>query len=322
MYLNRVIIFISFLFFALNANAIFGLKDRTVQKEQIAKARKAFAEENYPETIRLMKEFTLRDAPKRRIKRAYILIADSYSAMEEFDKAMLTLNEALEFYPKDKELRLMLAEVYYIGDLNARAIEEYQKVLDQDENNPKAILGLAQSNLKEGFYHKASEYFKKYIELTDTKSSNVYYNYAISNYMANDFEPALELALISFEQKESPDTQLLIAKIYKSQGKLEKALLTIRDAWLMDINREDIYLTYALWTAYESAHAVQGLEMAQDYLKEHPNNRLALFIEYIAYTRLGKDKKAKESLRKIAALNEKGFINSLAGKILENTSKN
>ena len=74
---------------ALNANAIFGLKDRLVQKEQIAKARQAFAAENYPETIRLMKDFTLRDAPKRRIKRAYILIADSYIAMEEYDKAMV-----------------------------------------------------------------------------------------------------------------------------------------------------------------------------------------------------------------------------------------
>ncbi len=304
---------------ALNANAIFGLKGRTEQKEQIAKAREAFAAENYPETIRLMKEFTLRDAPKRRIKRAYVLIADSYIAMEEYDKAMLTLSEALEFYPKDTGLRLTLAEVYYICDLNTRAIEEYEHVLNLDKDNPKAILGLAQAMLKEGFYSKACEYFKKYIELTNSQAANVYYNYAKSNYMANNFEPALELALISFEQKETPDTKLLIAKIYKSQGKLEKALLTVRDAWLLDINREDIYLTYALWTAYEKSTAKQGLEMAQDYLKEHPKNRLALFVQYIAYTRLGKEKKAKESLRKITASKEKGFINNLAVKILGNT---
>ena len=266
-----------------------------------------------------MKDFTIKDAPKRRIKRAYFLIADSYIAMEEYDKAMLTLSEALEFYPKDIELHLTLAGVYYICDLNSRAIEEYEQVLKQDKDNPNAILGLAQAMLKEGFYNKACEYFKKYIELTNSQAANVYYNYAKSNYMANNFEPALELAFISFEQNENPDTKFLIAKIYKSQGKLEKALLTIRDAWLMDINRKDIYLTYAMWTAYEPTKAKQGLEMAQDYLKKHPQNRLALFIEYIAYTRLGKGTKAKEVLRKITALQEKGFIDSVAAKILENS---
>ena len=320
MYLNKTFIFISFLLMALNANAIFGLKGRQEQKEQIAKARKAFAEENYPETIRLMKDFTIKDAPKRRIKRAYFLIADSYIAMEEYDKAMLTLSEALEFYPKDIDLRLTLAGVYYICDLNSRAIEEYEQVLKQDDDNPKAILGLAQAMLKEGFYNKACEYFKKYIEQTNSQAANIYYNYAKSNYMANNFEPALELALISFRQNENPDTKLLIAKIYKSQGKLEKALLTIRDAWLMDINREDIYLTYALWTAYEPVHAIQGLEMAQDYLKNHPHNRLALFIKYIAYTRLGKKQQATATLKEISALQEKGFIDALANKLLENTN--
>ncbi|MBQ4493253.1 MAG: tetratricopeptide repeat protein [Elusimicrobiaceae bacterium] len=321
MCLNRIIIFIPFLFLALNANALFGLKDRSEQKEQIAKAREAFAAENYPQTIKLMKEFTLKDAPKRRIKRAYVLIADSYIAMEEYDKAMLTLSEALEFYPKDNDLRLTLAEVYYICDLNSRAIEEYQKVLNQDKNNSKAILGLAQAMLKEGFYSKACQYFKRYIELTNSDSANVYYNYAQSNYMANNFEAALELALISLEQKSLPDTKLLIAKIYKSQGNLEKAFLTIRDAWLMDINREDIYLTYALWTAYDKAKAPQGLEMAKDYLKAHPQNRLALFIKFIAYTRLNEDKKAKETLKEISALKGKGFTSTLADKLLENTAK-
>lgn len=306
---------------ALNANAIFGLKDRSAQKEQIAKARKAFAAQDYPKVIELMKEFTLKDAPKRRIKRAYILIADSYISMEEYDKAMLTLSEALEFYPKDLDIRLTLANVYYICDLNSRAIEEYQKVLQQDKNNPTAILGIAQAMLKEGFYTNASQYFKKYLALTNTQAPRIYFEYATSQYMANNFAQALELALISLEQKPLPDTKLLIAKIYKSQGKLEKALLTIRDAWLMDINREDIYLTYALWAAYEKPHAVQGLEMAQDYLKKHPQNRLALFIKFVSYTRLNEDKKAKEALKEISALKEKGFIDSLAKKILKNNSK-
>ncbi len=306
---------------ALNANALFGLKGRSEQKEQIAKARAEYAAGNYQETIKLMKDFTLKDAPKRRIKRAYVLIANSYIAMEEYDKAMLTLNEALEFYPKDKDLRLNLADVYYLCDLNTRAIEEYQIVLDQDTNNPQAILGLARAMLKEGFYSKACEYFKKYVKMTNTQEADVYYDYAQSHYQANNFAPALELALISFEQKQTPDTKLLIAKIYKSQGKIEKAVQAVRDAWLLDINREDIFLTYALWLAYDKKTSAQGLEMAQEYLKNHPNNRLALFIKYIAYTRLGKDKKAKEVLKEISALKGKGFIDALAQKILKNSSK-
>ena len=321
MFLNKFFTLTCFLCIALNANAIFGLKTRSEQKEQIAKARAEFAKGNYNETIKLMKDFTLKDAPKRRIKRAYVLIAESYIAMQEYDKAMLTLTEALEFYPKDQDLRLNLADVYYLCDLNAKAIEEYQKVLKQDKNNSKATLGLAQAMLKEGFYSKACDYFKKYVSLTDTQDPQVYYNYATSHYLANNFTPAMELALMSFEQKPSPDTKLLIAKIYKGQGKLEKALQAIRDAWLLDINREDIYLNYALWVAYTQKYSVQGLEMAQDYLKKNPQNRLALFIEYVAYIRLKEHAKAQEVLKEISALKEKGFIDTLAQKILENTSK-
>ena len=319
MFLNRFFILISFLLLALNANALLGLSGRSEQKEQIAKARAEYAAGNYQETIKLMKDFTLKDAPKRRIKRAYVLIAKSYISMEEYDKAMLTLNEALEFYPKDKDLRLSLAEVYFLCDLNSRAIEEYRIVLNQDKNNQQAILGLARAMLKEGFYSKACEYFKKYVKMTNTQEADVYYDYAQSHYLANNFAPALELALISFEQKQTPDTKLLIAKIYKSQGKLEKAIQVVRDAWLLDINRKDIFLTYALWLAYDKKTSKQGLEMAQDYLEKHPQNRLALFIKYIAYTKIGDNQNAQKSLKEIAVLKEKGFINILTNKILENT---
>lgn len=321
MFLNKLFILISFLFMALNANALFGLKARSEQKEQLAKARAEYSKGNYPEAVKLMKAFTLRDAPKRRIKRAYVLIADSYIAMEEYDKATLILNEALEFYPKDQDLRLTLAEVYFLCDLNTRAIEEYQKVLKQNINNPKANLGLARAMLKEGFYSKACDYFNKYVNLTNTKEAKVYFDYATSHYLSDNFTPALELALISFEQEPSADTKLLIAKIYKSQRKIEKALQTIQEAWLMDTDREDIYLTYALWLAYDKQSAKQGLEMALEYLQKNPKNRLALFIEYIAYTKLSKPQQAKVALNHITALQEKGFIDALAKRILENQIK-
>jgi len=319
MYLNRILVLISFLFLTLNTNAFLGLEKRSEQKELLAKARAEFAAGNYQETIKLMKDFTLKDAPKRRIKRAYDLIAKSYIAMQEYDKALLTLNEALEFYPKDLDLRLSLAEVYFLCDLNSRAIEEYTYILEQDKNNAKANLGLARAMLKEGVYGKACNYFKQYVDLTDTKDASVYYDYAKSHYLANNFAPALELALISFEHEPSADTKLLIAKIYRSQNKIDKAIQTIRDAWLMDINKEDTFLTYALWLAYDKKTADQGLEMAWDYLSNHPKNRLALFIEYVSYTRLGKNKKAQETLKEIESLGGKGFIDTLAHKLLENT---
>lgn len=321
MFLNKFFIFISFLLIALNANALLGLKSRSEQKEQIAKARHEFALGNYQETIKLMKAFTLKDAPKRRIKRAYDLIAESYMALQEYDKAMLILTEALEFYPTDKALRLNLAKVYLLCDLNTRAIEEYKIVLKQDKNNTQAHLGLAQAMLKEGFYSQACQYFKKYVTLTNTKEAQVYYDYAKSHYLANNFVPALELALISLEQEPSADTKLLIAKIYKSQGKIQKALQSAKDAWLSDTSRKDIFLTYALWLAYEKEYSQQGLEMAQEYLKEHPQNRLALFIEYIAYVKQENKIKAKKTLEKITALKENGFISALASKLLENNSK-
>lgn len=318
MSLNKFLILFIFLLFALDANALFGLESRKEQKTQIAKARAEFAAGNYKETIKLMQDFTLKEAPKRRIKRAYDLIAQSYIAMQEYDKALLTLNEALEFYPKDQDLHLNLAEVYYLCDLNKRAIEEYEQILKQDKDNAKANLGLARAMLKEGFYSKACDYFKHYVALTNIKEAPVYYDYATSQYLANNLIPSLELALISLEQRPTPDTKLLIAKIYKSQGDIDKAIKTIQEAWLMDTSRKDIYLTYALWLAYDVNQAKIGLKMAREYLQKEPQNRLALFVKFVAYTRLKKNEQAKQVLEQIAALKEESFIDAVANKILEN----
>ena len=86
----------------------------------------------------------------------------------------------------------------------------------------------------------------------------------------------------------------------------------------MDINRQDIYLTYALWLAYEKDYSRQALEMVQKYLKKHPGNRLALFIKYVAYTRINDKQKATESLKQIKAQKGQGFIEDVASKILVN----
>lgn len=306
--------------FASPAQAFF-FKESREQKQMLADARAAYQQGDYRSTVDITQEFLLKNAGKHNAKEAYAMLGSSYKAMGQYDKALLKYNEAIEFYPKDSDLTLALGDVYFIGGLTEKAIEIYKKTLELNPNAAAAKIGLARSYLSEGFFDRAGKYFEDYINQTGSTDPNVYYDYALSRFHANDYEGALTLAQKSLSLKADANTTFLLAKIYKARGDKQKALLAIDTALEQNPGDEVVLLTRALWLARDKNTAKEGLAAANAYLTVFPSDRLALFIKYMALENIGDIAAARKNLKAIAQGEGDGFINKLALKIY-NTSKN
>jgi len=317
MFSNRIILIVSVLLCAaVNCNALFGLGSAREQNKMLEDARHAYESGDYGLAIDIMDDFLLKDAPKNRLKEAYSLIGNSYKMQGAYDKALLKYSEAIEFFPNDIELNLALGDIYYYGGLSEKAVHIYQKVLSLDAKNQPARLALARAYLADGLFTRASRYFKAYLEETSTQDAAIYYDYALSFFMANDYDNAFQYAFMADDLQPTARTKLLIAKIYKAKGEDKKAFETIKEAGSREDAGDDIHLTRALWLAYDGGQK-ESMEIADYYLKKDPSNRLALFIKYFALYRLGREKEGFKYLQIIAAQDSNGFIENIARKILK-----
>jgi hypothetical protein len=109
----------------------------------------------------------------------------------------------------------------------------------------------------------------------------------------------------------------LIAKIYKAGGRNDEAYEKIKETCGLYSRRDDIYLTMALWLAFDERYTEEGAAHARAYLKKNPSNRLALFIKSFSDYNRGDKKGAYENLKTIADGAGNGFIEKTARSLLK-----
>lgn len=319
---NKILcLLLIFLFLPLQSKAIFGLTKRLDQKQKITIARDAYNKGNYQEAIEIGQNFLLenQEAPKRRARRIYLIMGDAYAALNDYDHALLTYNEALEVLPNDITLNLALANLYYKTELYDKATEFYNKVLSLDNDNSDAMLGLGRAYLKIGFLSKSRQYFKNYLNQKVEKDPTVYYDYAMTNFLSNNQDIALEYTQKAQKtDKNNPDVYFLAAKIYNTLNEDKKANENINKALQFSNNREDILLTSLLWKAYKQDTANEVLPKIKEYQKQNADSQLAVFIEGIALLTQGEKKKALTVFKTIQKQNEDSFVKEIAGQIIKN----
>ena len=322
MSLNKILaLFLILVFLPLQSKAIFGLTKRFDQKQKITAAREAYNKGNYKEAIEIGQSFLSenQEAPKRRTRRIYLVMGDAYAALNDYDHALLTYNEALEVLPKDITLNLALANLYYKTELYDKATEFYNKVLSLDNDNSDAMLGLGRAYLKIGFLSKSRQYFKNYLSQKGEKDSTVYYDYAMANFLSNNQDIALEYTQKAQKiDNNNPDVYFLAAKIYSTLNEDKKANENINKALQLSNNREDILLTSLLWKAYKQDTANEALGKIKEYQKRNTDSQLAVFIEGVALLTQGKKKKALTVFKTIQGQNEDTFVKEISGQIIKN----
>ena len=233
MCLNKIsFVLAAFLLFFpfVRAEALFGFTARAAQNEMIEQVSAAYAEGDYKTAEEISREFLVKypSASKKRLKKVYLFLGGAYKAEGQYDKALLVYNEAVEFLPKDEDVNIALGGIYLIGGLTDNAKEIYRRVLAINKANKDAVLGLARAHYEDGFFSRATMFFKEYEEASagEELPSSFFYYYAMAQYFSNHSDLALELAFKSLSAEETPDTLMLIAKIYKIPP-TKKTLLNI-----------------------------------------------------------------------------------------------
>jgi eukaryotic-like serine/threonine-protein kinase len=101
---------------------------------------------------------------KRATEEERVVIAGLYALLIEKDpeKAHRIVAEAVDRYPKNKEVHFYLGQSFWLKEMYEPAVEEYNKALNLDPNFPNALnmAGYSYMSLRE--YGKAVEYFKRY----------------------------------------------------------------------------------------------------------------------------------------------------------------
>lgn len=324
MFLNRVLFIALAALFLLwpfeQSRALFGISARKAQNQMLTQAQEAYDDAQYKRVEELGKEFLLKypSASKKRLKTMYLLLGDSYKERGQYDKALLTYNEAAEFLPKDEDVNLALGGIYLIGGLTDNAKDIFRKVLEINKENKDALLGMARAYYEEGLFSRANVFFEYYRQAGGEEISGpFFYYYAMSQYLADNQDEALDLALKALSAEETADTLFLLAKIYRNGDDEENAWLYIDAALDKDPSRYDIYLTKALWLSFGTLEQNKQAEKMADFiLKKNSRDKLALFIKYLSLRKRGGDSaKAREYLRTIMSMEGDQLMDKMAAKL-------
>ena len=110
---------------------------------------------------------TAMNLSKRVTERERLWIESAYAEWIEKDieKGRRILQEIADKFPKDKGAHFMLARSYGVTEDRKRCIEEFNKALTLDPNDPEIFNEFAGWYQTWGDYEKALEYDKKYVSL-------------------------------------------------------------------------------------------------------------------------------------------------------------
>jgi putative PEP-CTERM system TPR-repeat lipoprotein len=160
-------------------------------------------------------------------------IAGAYNQADDKASAESTLNEWLKIHPDDIRASLFLASLYQQANDNARAINHYEKILNQDENNTMAMNNLAWL------------------------------------YMDKDPAYSLELAQKAHELSPNfPEITDTLGWILVKQEKIESGLTYLQSALAERPNSPDIQYHVAVALA-KSGDKTQAREMLEKLIREH-----------------------------------------------------
>ncbi|WP_428897548.1 Tetratricopeptide repeat-containing protein [Parelusimicrobium proximum] len=291
-------------------------------KELLEQARREYSERRYEEAVVTIEKFLQKSNVKRREKRGYLLLGQSYEQLGMWNKALNAYLEGVELNPKDMSLYLHLANLYRKTGLTTRAIEIYSYV--QEKNKYKyrdeILLGLAKAYKDEGFFSKSIDNYKEYFDGDLGKDDAALFEYAIVYLGHKMYNEALFLTGILIQKDaDNPGYWFLSSKIKKAQGKKREACDDLDEAIRLNPDDETLAFVKVLWLIGDNR--IQEAKEHLDAIILEDNAPLTLFSKYLIAEKQGKKKEALKYLKQIVEQNNGGFIHNISNQLLLSSSK-
>lgn len=131
----------------------------------------------------------LKSQPKN--KKAYILLASTYTQQGDFEKSFQYINEVLKMDPRYRDAYIMKGTNYLALGNRKLAISSYETAIQQDPKFFEAYLRLAQMYTEDENYKLAYEYFRNAAEI-EPKSTDALYGIAYTKQMLGEFDVAIK----------------------------------------------------------------------------------------------------------------------------------
>ncbi len=290
---------------------------KSKEKEMLTKARDEYADGKYQQAIDSLNLFLEKGTVKRREKRAYLLLGQSYEQLGAPERALGAYLEGIELNPKDIELKTRLAVLYEKSQMYSRAVDIYQEILSRSPSEEEAVWGLARCYSKEGFFSKAVEYYSLYLKKDRKPEPPFWAEYSYAYYRQKMYGEALfSLSLALEGDGNNAQYWLLSSNINRSMGNKDDAYVHIEYALSLAPEDKTIIYTKAYWL-YEDNGSASALKTIQPLLSAARPQALALYLKYLILTSQGNKKEALKSLQKIVSYEESGFITNMSKAILK-----
>lgn len=194
-------------------------------------------------------------------------------AADDIEMKLRYLKKAADLAPDRTDALLLLAQTLHQSNQVNEALTFYHKILNIDENNIWACLGLAEIYLDNKAFDKAEKYFLKSFDISrDIASAHINYGTLLHQQKRfsealDEYRQALQLA------PENPAIRYNLALILKETGDMEEALGLMFDAHLKEPDNEvfAINIMETLAVLFEN-NAEAALKIAQNWQKTAPEN--------------------------------------------------
>ena len=197
----------------------------------------------------------------------YYALGNAYFELQKYAEAENWFNKA-KFNKTTKN-----ASLYYLGRIAyetsryKEAAACFEEIIRTDGENITALKALAYTCIKLEELDKAVFYYQKVLELVP-ESYDEGYNYALVLMALGRAEEA-ESILVKYNNTESPEALLVLARSLKQQGRVEAA-----DAYSASLAKEDNPNVRSEYAAYlmEAGHPEKALE---EYRMALENNNMS-----------------------------------------------
>ena len=287
-------------------------------RKEYAAARDLYSQGLYQQAIVELNAYISKTKNvKRREARAYRLLGESYEQLGQYNKALDTYLEALEFHPKNVALLVAAANLYQKTELLDQAQSLYEKALHEEPTHLEALSGLAHNYHLIGFNAKARTIYEQFFKQNPQAEPLYRARYAQTFLAQRDYQQAfILLSQLVSEYPDNPDFWLLSAQAAYGLKNWNEALENINTALWLAPNRRDLLATKALWL-YQNNQGEESLKTATKILEQDPSNQLALFIQAINWEQKNQKTKAKKQLERVVQLDKNTFVGKVAAQILE-----
>jgi tetratricopeptide (TPR) repeat protein len=129
------------------------------------------------------------------------------------------VQRAISFVPADRQTGLlnMMAAIYASGNQTQKSREVYQQVLDKDENNHDALMGMMRLSLQKGALDEAKGFLDKAVKASPN-GETANFDWALLHLMNNDLQSArLSLQKMTDMQPKSLQAWSLLAGVVLQQ---------------------------------------------------------------------------------------------------------